>query len=127
VTDVVLDASALLAVLNDERGAARVEPLLAGARISSVNLAEVAGKLVDVGLSDDDVRTALDSHGFTVVPFDERVAMEAGLLRRTTRDAGLSLGDRACLATARVLDLTVVTVDKAWRGLKVGVEIDVVR
>lgn len=124
---VVLDASALLAVLNDERGAARIEPLLADARICSVNLAEVAAKLVDAGLAADDVRTALDGHGFTVVPFDEAIALEAGLLRRATRAAGLSLGDRACLATARMLSLPAVTVDKAWRGLRLGVAVDVVR
>ena len=123
----VLDASALLAVLQGEPGAERVIEMLPDAIISAVNLAEVASKLQERGMPDDRVKANIEALELTVAPFDGRLAIEAGLLRASTRSAGLSLGDRACLALARSLGATAVTTDRAWEALDIGVRIEFVR
>ena len=123
----VLDASALLTVLQGEPGAERVIEVLPDAIISAVNLAEVASKLQERGMPDDRVTANIEALELTVAPFDGRLAIEAGLLRASTRSAGLSLGDRACLALARSLNATAVTTDSAWEALDIGVRIEFVR
>jgi ribonuclease VapC len=110
----VLDASALLALLQNEAGAERVAALLSGGAMSAVNLSEVVARLSDHGMPADDVREALDGLPLDVHAFDREAAFAAGELRRITRGAGLSLGDRACLALAARLGLTAVTADRAW-------------
>lgn len=120
----VLDASALLALLNDEPGAEHVaEAVVAGALISAVNLSEVAAKLSDYGLSAAEIREALGSLDLEIVPFGEALALGAGLLRAATRASGLSLGDRACLALAASLGLPALTADRHWAGLVPATEI----
>lgn len=114
---VVLDASAVLALLRRERGWERVADALPGARISAVNLSEVAAKLADAGMPEDAARAALGALTLDVVPFDEEQAWASGQLRVATRSAGLSLGDRACLALGIARGVSVVTMDRAWVGL----------
>jgi len=126
MSSVVLDASALLALLQDEPGSDRVLAQLAGALISSVNLSEVVAKLAERGMPEGDIHRSL-SLGLEVIPFDEKLAWQAGLLRPQTRHAGLSLGDRACLALARSRSRPTLTADHAWVGLNVGVEVVVIR
>ncbi len=123
----VLDASAILAVLNDERGAEAVLPVLPGATVCAVNSAEVAGKLADLGMVDTGVRSALDALPVTIEPFDHGLALITGMLRATTRQAGLSLGDRACLALALREKATVLTADRSWQSLGLSVRIEVIR
>lgn len=123
----VLDASALLAVLFEEKGAAKVEPVMSGASISAVNFGEVVAKLVDRGVADEDIVRDLAELDIEVVDVDRRQAELAGLLRRMTKEAGLSLGDRSCLALAREYEATAVTADRAWAKLKVGAKIMLVR
>ncbi len=123
----VLDASALMALLLDEPGAAEVEAVLGGALISAVNLSEVAGKLAERNMPGAEIRLALDAVGAEAVAFDATQAYEAGALRPATRAAGLSLGDRACLALGRTRGARVLTADAAWSGLDVGVEIAFIR
>ena len=108
---VVLDASALLCLLNDERGADRVADALTRSVIGSVNLAEVVSKLRDRGLSLDEVREALGGLHLDVRPLSAAHAFVIGDLRPATRDLGLSLGDRACLALAVELAGEVLTTD----------------
>ena len=125
---VVLDASTLLALLANEPGAARVAQALAQrARISAVNLSEVVAKLSDRGLPDEAVFEVLDGLELTVVAFDADLALDAGVLRASTRARGLSLGDRACLALARRTGFRALTCDGAWAGLDLGVDVEVVR
>ena len=97
----VLDASALLCLLFDEPGADRVEQVLHEAFVSAANLSEVVAKLIDRGLEGGEALADLRELDFEVVAFDRGQAERAGLLRATTREAGLSLGDRACLALAQ--------------------------
>jgi PIN domain nuclease of toxin-antitoxin system len=118
----VLDASALLAILNQEPRARPWEGSLPDADLSAVNLSEVVAKLADVGMNERELREGLDL-GMTVVPFDAAMAYEAGLLRPKTRALGLSLGDRACLALAIRTGLPVLTADRAWGRLQLGVDI----
>jgi PIN domain nuclease of toxin-antitoxin system len=115
--DVVLDASALLALVHGEEGADVVEATIPGAQISAVNLAEVVGKLADIGMPEDEIRAALAGLGLRVVDFDERLAFAAGLLRPLTRSEGLSLGDRACLAVAAATHRPALTADRSWAEL----------
>jgi ribonuclease VapC len=125
---VVLDASALLALLNQEPGAEKLTvELLSDAATSTVNLAEVHSKLVARGLRPDDAWEATMTPVREAVPFTTEHARLAGDLVAKTRRLGLSLGDRACLALGLALKLPVYTADKSWKKLKVGVRIHVIR
>ena len=123
----VLDASALLCLLNREPGADAVISALPDAAISTVNLSEVIAKLAYVGMPEADIRDAVDGLPLEVVPFVEGHAYLAGMLRPQTAEIGLSLGDQACLALAAQLQLPAMTVDRAWADLQVGVQVLVIR
>lgn len=124
---VVLDASAVLAVLNDEAGAEQVLPLLDEAAVSSVNFAEVVSKLTERGGSLNQIRDALHAIGLNVVDFDLSLAERTGTLRTETRSRGLSLGDRACLALAEREGVPAVTGDQRWCGAVPGIEVYFIR
>lgn len=127
MTKVVLDASAVLAVLLVERGAERVLAVLGNAVISAVNLSEVVAKLEDRGVASPTADRYIATANLTVIPFDEALATAAGRLRRDTRHRGLSFGDRACLALGAQLQATVVTADRTWAELDLGIVIEVIR
>ncbi len=128
MNSIVLDASALLAVLNSERGADKLTPeLLTTATSSTVNLAEVQGKLVERGLSPSDAWEATLSPIREATAFTAEHARTAGSLIAQTRPLGLSLGDRACLALGLALKAPVYTADKSWRNLKLGIRIHIIR
>jgi ribonuclease VapC len=127
VTEVVLDSSAVLALLNDEKGADLVRAELDQAVIGAVNLAEVLTVLSDCGLSDIEAEAAFAALDIEVVPFDAPAAGATARLRPTTKSAGLSLGDRACLALARQRKVKAMTADRAWTRLKLPIEIDIIR
>lgn len=124
---VVLDASALLALLNQEQGAERVAPLMADAAISTVNLAEVTTRLALAGMPEAAIRETLALLPMELISFDSDQAIEVGLLAPATRASGLSLGDRACLILARILEATAVTADQAWTNIEGRPPIDLIR
>ncbi|MFZ0418299.1 MAG: type II toxin-antitoxin system VapC family toxin [Candidatus Sulfotelmatobacter sp.] len=125
---VVLDASAILAVIDGEPGAEKLTAaLLARAVASTVNLAEVHTKLVSRGWPPAQAWEDASSPVREVLPFDEEQARLAGDLVAHTRHIGLSLGDRGCLALAMVLKVPAYTAEKAWKGLKLDVRIHVIR
>jgi PIN domain nuclease of toxin-antitoxin system len=103
------------------------EAIRAGAIIGAVNASEVIAKLDEGGMSAADIEEAIESLGLEIIPFDEEQAYRAGLLRSVTRAAGLSLGDRACLALAGHLDLPVLTADRAWAALPLALDVRVIR
>ena len=127
-SNIVLDSSALLAAILDEPGAEVVrEHLRDGASISAVNLCEVVSKLARDGYSEDQISSTLTTFHFSVVGLGEETAFNAGLLVRQTSSLGLSMGDRCCLALADELGLRVLTADRIWAQLDVGVEVVVCR
>ena len=125
---IVLDASAILAVINGEPGADTLTPsLLARAAASAVNLAEVQAKLVSRGWTSDQAWEDATSPLREVLPFDEEQARIAGDLVIQTRQLDLSLGDRACIALGTVLNLPIYTAEKTWKKLKITVPIHLIR
>ena len=127
MADAVLDASALLAVLLEEPGAGDVARVLPRALVSTVNYAEVISKLIDLGFAPEIAVDQVSLPSMRVVALDEATAVVAARLRAQTCALGLSLGDRACLALAKSRGLPVITADRAWAAVDVGVEIVLIR
>jgi ribonuclease VapC len=125
--EIVTDASAILAALKNEPFGNLDPRRLIGATISAVNVCEVLSKLHDDGLNDTQAEAAVSTMDLHVVPFDASHARTAARLRSITRHAGLSLGDRACLALGLRLGRPVITADRVWASLNLGVEIVVIR
>lgn len=123
----VLDASALLALLNDEPGARAVSECLDGASMSAVNWCETYGKLRGGGVPGAALEAGMAATGITVIPFDTDQAYAAGELLPVGRSAGLSLADRACLSLAQRLGVPAVTADTAWQTVDVDVEVVCIR
>jgi PIN domain nuclease of toxin-antitoxin system len=127
VSSAVLDASALLAFLRRELGAETVAAALADCSISSVNLAETYSRLVRSGGSLDSVVRHVERLQIPVVAFDEPQALVASSIHSRTRQYGLSLADCACLALGISNSAVVLTADRAWGQLSLGVEIVLIR
>jgi PIN domain nuclease of toxin-antitoxin system len=131
----ILDASALLAYLRDEPGAELVADAIAlGGTISTVNLAEVLSRAADRGADPGELANDLTASGLLhgaieVEPFTAADAIDVARLRPPTRSAGLSIGDRACLALARRLHGVAITADRAWEDIAddVAVELTLIR
>jgi ribonuclease VapC len=123
----VIDASVLLTVMLGEPGADEASTFLADSVISTVNLAEVQGRVVRGGFSSEKAWAMATSLLADVKDFDSEQARLAGDLILKTKEFGLSLGDRACLALGMTLGVPVCTTDRAWKSLKVGVKIHVIR
>ena len=125
---VVLDASAILAVINQEKGSEKLPPeLLANTLVSTVNLAEVQSKLVARGWSVEDAWEDCTGVVDEVIPFSIEQAKQAGSLILATQKLGLSLGDRACLALAIDQNAPIYTADRSWKNLKLPVAIHAIR
>jgi len=125
---VVLDASAMLAVIGGEPGHDKLTAeLLSTAVCGAVNLAEVHGKLVSRGWSSDEAWEDATSPVQEVLPFDSEQARTAGDLTAQTRHLGLSLGDRACISLALSLKAPMYTAERVWKKLKLPVPVHVIR
>ncbi|MTJ09189.1 MULTISPECIES: PIN domain-containing protein [unclassified Anabaena] len=127
MSEVVLDASAILALLNQETGSKEVLNFIGKAAISTVNLSEVIAKLADAGIPEEDIRQIISDLNLEVINFNEEQALKAGMLRPITKSIGLSFGDRACLALGIILNQPVLTTDRLWGSINVGVEIRLLR
>lgn len=130
----VIDASALLAYLRKETGGEQVRDILqnGGVFMSSVNYAEVLAKFSDVGESPEDVHRKLTNNGFLgnvieLEPVGTIEALDNAKLRAKTKSLGLSFGDRSCLALGKKKQLPVVTADRAWKKINIGIKVQVVR
>ena len=123
----VLDASAVLALYFEEAGAGQVRSALPGARLSSVNYTETISKCLDRGQGIDTALRKIAAIGVEIVAYDTELARRAGELRPLTRRLGLSLADRACLALAEREALPVLTADRSWKSLSLGLDIRLIR
>lgn len=124
--DIVVDASVILALLQGEPFEASSE-LIVDAYISAVNLSEVLTKLRSGGATDTDAIEGTKALGLRVIAFGEPHAEVAAKLSQFTRRAGLSFGDRACLATAALLGATALTADRAWAKLDIPTKVMLIR
>ena len=113
----VLDSSAILAVLNQEKGAEKALTFFPDAIVSSVNVAEVLTKSIENGHSKDTAIEAFNLLQIKVIDFDFQQAVKTAELRPLTKHLGLSLGDRSCLALAILHNATAITADKEWQKL----------
>ncbi len=134
MSNCVMDSSALLAYLADESGASDVETYLsANVCMSTANWAEVMSKASDWGMDLEKLEHLFKEGGLLgggtlkLFPLTVQDAISIGKLRSKTKSQGLSLGDRACLALALRLKLLVLTADRSWSKLKLGVEVKVIR
>jgi PIN domain nuclease of toxin-antitoxin system len=127
VSRVILDASAVLALLFGETGADNVQKKLPGAGISAVNYSECLSKLLDNNVAIENGLLWLGKLNLTVHPFDVEVAALAASLRPATRGRDISFADRACLATAMAVRGLAVTAEREWSKLKLGVNVECIR
>jgi PIN domain nuclease of toxin-antitoxin system len=128
MSEVVFDASAILALLQQEPGAEKLtNEIRKNAVVSTVNLAEVQSKLVKMRNEPERAWEAALSSIAVVEPYTIEQAKIAGSMIATTEKYGLSLGDRSCLALAIALKAPVYTTEQVWKNLKVGVPIHVIR
>jgi len=123
----VLDASAVLAYLQQEPGREVVANLFAGAAISTVNWSEVLQKGLARGLDVAALLDVLSAVGLRVVPFTAEDAEATALLWPATRAFGLSLGDRACLTLGLQRRCPVFTADRSWQQLRLDLDIRMIR
>ncbi len=127
MNSVVLDASAIIAFLLQEPGAAIVGEYLTDGIASAVNIAEVGARLSDLDMGDVQIRRSMSVLGLEIRPFDLEAAYAVAVMRAKTRNKGLSLGDRACLALANQLGVPALTADRVWAELDIDVEIQLIR
>ncbi len=113
----VLDASAVLALLQNETGKEKVESILEKSAISRVNVTEVLTKLIEKGVSSAEAQESFASLDLKIVEFDENQSVKAAKLRLATKSSGLSLGDRCYIALAIQENAVAVTADKVWANL----------
>jgi ribonuclease VapC len=129
----VLDASAMLAYLNDEAGAEVVEAALGqGCYISSVNLAEVFAKVAELGGKPNVLAQRLEDAGILhstlkVVPVTYEDALEVAAIKVATKALNLSLGDKVCLALGKRLELSVLTAEQSWKKLALKLTVTLIR
>ncbi len=122
---VVLDASVLLAWLQQEPGGAEVEEMLDGGIFTAANWSEVLQKVRQHGGDPDQVSVLLRSLGLDVADVTRADGEYAARLWDSMNP--LSLGDRLCLAVAHRLQLPAVTAESRWIGADLDIDIQLIR
>ncbi len=124
---VILDSSAILAMMLGEPGGESLVPMIKGSGMCTVNMSEVVAKLCEQGENVEFAREQITSLSIFFFDFDQELAILAGMLRPYSKHLGLSLGDRACLALGMREKAVVVTADRAWQELELDLEIELIR
>jgi ribonuclease VapC len=127
MNSVVLDSSAFIALINKEEGADLVALHIPNAIMSCVNLSEVVSFFEEAGMQQQEMRMLTRSLLAERVLFDADQAFLAANFRSITRAKGLGLGDRACLSLAKIRNLPLLTADRAWATIAIGVDIKIIR
>jgi ribonuclease VapC len=125
----VADSSALLALLNDEHFTVDLQEMLTESVMCSINYSEVVDYFALSGLARKDITAILETSEIDIISADAQLAIEAGLMRPITKQAGLSIADRFCIALAIKLGLPALTGDRKWSQIAetMGVEIILIR
>lgn len=113
----VLDASAMLAYLFRETGYDIVSQVIENSCISTVNFSEVVTRLIRDGINAERFAEECQKTSIEIIPFNQKQALLAARLVCQTKDYGLSLEDRCCLALAMEKEMDVITADPAWLRL----------
>jgi len=124
---VLLDTSAIIALLRKEPGYEILEEVIANSAISTVSLGELVSVLSRSNIIENEIDEIIKDLVPEIIPFTEDIAINTGKLIKQTKKLGLSLGDRACIATEIYHNMSVYTTDKIWKELKTSAEIIVVR
>ncbi len=124
---VVMDASALIAFLRVEPGAEVAVKYMLRASMSAVNLSEVLETCVHKELAVNKVLALLKNWRIEIVPFDTEQATIAAEIKWQTGESTLSLAERACLALARSRGIPVLTSNREWSKLDLGIEVIQIR
>ena len=124
---IVVDASAILALINNEKGKELVEETLSRAIVSAINFSEVITVTNRNGLNEQEVTGLLKNIFPHIIDFNYEQAFIAASLDKDTKRFGLSLGDRSCLALAKYIKCPVITADKDWQKLNIGIDIKLIR
>lgn len=125
----LLDASALLALLQGEKGSEAVAKKIPYSALSTVNMAEVASVLNKAGMPENEISGLFNEIDIEILSYERESAVATGGIRKLTQNKGLSLGDRACLATAKTHNRIVITADKVWLDFQqeLGVDVELIR
>lgn len=127
MTERILDSSVVMAILLGEPGREKALALADGGFMSSVNLAEVMTKCIQFAFSTDLALGYIQGSNITILDFNQTLAVIAGEIQRKARRGVLSLGDRACIATALHHGGTAVTGDRIWSTLNLGCPVELIR
>jgi len=127
MTRYVLDASCLLALINEEAGRDVVQKSLPGSIMSAVNVSEVVTVLTRLGVPHEKIHSTISNLIHAVVPFDEEQAYIVGHLYVETQVKGLSFGDRACLSLGKAKNMAVLTAERPWSQINCGVDVQLIR
>lgn len=122
----VVDASVVLAVCHQEEGSDQAREAIRHGVISTVNLSEVYEKAIKFGrlpIADAIVQTA----ALDIIEFNELHALEAAKFAEQARKKGISFADRACLALGMCTSLPVVTGDRKWLEIDLGIKVELFR
>lgn len=125
---ILLDASALIAVMMGESGAEAVERHLdSGVSITSVNLAETISKLMQYGFSAEELEEVIVESQIQVVPFEKAHALLMPIFQPYIKSHNLSLADRVCLSVAQKNGYIVLTTDTTLAKLALDINVRLIR
>ncbi|MFP3012161.1 MAG: type II toxin-antitoxin system VapC family toxin [Rickettsia sp.] len=127
MNNVIFDASTLLALIKNESVNIELKKLLGNVSMSSVNVSEVAGILLESGMSYQECKNYIEPFVNSIVPFDEEQSFLAATIKKQTRHLGLSLGDRACITLWLITGYPIYTADKAWANVQLNCKIILIR
>lgn len=122
MSKIVFDSSALIALFAKECGYEFIKKHMKDAIISSVNIAEVYRYCIEIQkLTEDESKNLIKLSDIKIIYFNNEQALITANLISKTKQYGLSLGDRACIALAISRKSSVITCDRIWQKVDIGI------